>query len=144
MHRLLIALAAGGVLAGAIYGAAASLGGITANDSLGADAAVISSCDTNGVNVFTSTGSTGSPARFRVRFVTVTGIDDDCLGKGAALFLTRAGVNIFPGGGGNLTATVVAPTDPAPDDNGAVFNLEILGGGPPVEDVEGIELQIGS
>ena len=50
MRRLVTALTVGGVLAGGVYGAAASLGGI-GSSSLGADDTAVLSCDSDGVTV---------------------------------------------------------------------------------------------
>lgn len=91
MKRLLIALPVGAVLAGATYGAAATLGGITTPD-LGADDAAVESCDTTGVSTSYSTALDGStfPGSIRVDSVTVGDVDTpSCDGQAITVILTH-------------------------------------------------------
>lgn len=89
-RRTVLALL-GGILAFAlIAGAAASLGGITSGD-LGADDAVVASCDTNGVTTsYTSAYSATGAAGYKVDDVTVGGISDNCDGQTMTVTLTGA------------------------------------------------------
>ena len=89
-RRTVLALL-GGILAFAlIAGAAASLGGITSGD-LGADDAVVASCDTNGVTTsYTSAYSATGTAGYKVDDVTVGGISDNCDGQTMTVTLTGA------------------------------------------------------
>ncbi|MFP5361133.1 MAG: hypothetical protein ACLGI5_00210 [Thermoleophilia bacterium] len=89
-RRTVLALL-GGLLAFAlIAGAAASLGGITSGD-LGADAALVASCDTDGVTTsYTSTYSAAATAGYKVGNVTVGGISDACDGQSMTVTLTGA------------------------------------------------------
>ena len=89
-RRTVLALL-GGILAFAlIAGAAASLGGITSGD-LGADDAVVASCDTNGVTTsYTSVYSATGTAGYKVDDVTVGGISDNCDGQSMTVTLTGA------------------------------------------------------
>lgn len=81
----------GGVLAFAlVVGAAASLGGITSS-SLGADDAVVASCDTNGVTTaYTTVYNTTTSAGFKVDDVIVGAISDNCDGDSMTITLTGA------------------------------------------------------
>lgn len=89
-RRTVLALL-GGLLAFAlIAGAAASLGGITSGD-LGADAALVASCDTDGVTTsYTSAYSASGTAGYKVGNVTVGGISDACDGQSMTVTLTGA------------------------------------------------------
>lgn len=74
----------------AAFGMAASLGGNTSG-SLGADDAVVASCDTDGVTtayaqVYNTTGSPG----YKVDTVTVGGIAAACNGESISAVLTGA------------------------------------------------------
>ena len=69
MRRRLIALTIAVLAFALIAASAASLGGINSAD-VGADTTVVTSCDTDGVDV-----------EFRWRRVIVTGIADACLGQ---------------------------------------------------------------
>lgn len=77
MKRWILALVAGGVVGGAVFGAAATLGGITA-DTMSADSTAIAACDSDGVN--TSYDFVFDPAvtAYKVTTVTVTEIDLPC------------------------------------------------------------------
>ena len=80
MRKRLIAIIFGLLVFSAISASAASLGGISTSD-LGAEAAVISSCDTDGVTVdYTTTYVPGAPGNFEVASVVVTAIDPACDG----------------------------------------------------------------
>jgi hypothetical protein len=89
--RIVLGLMAGAMVFSVVIGMAASLGGIT-SDGLGADDAVVASCDTNGVttsytNSYSSTGTAG----YKVGNVTVAGIADTCDGDDISVTLTGTG-----------------------------------------------------
>lgn len=94
MKRLLITLLAGGLLAGAVYGAAASLGGLT-TPSLGADDAVVASCDTDGVDVAYETSYSETERTYVVDAAIITGLDADCEGGTMAVTLSNAAGGFF-------------------------------------------------
>lgn len=83
-----IAVLAGLSVAGLVGASAATLGGI-GTDNLGADAAVIASCDSNGVTV--AYGIVGQ----EVDSVTIGDVAAGCAGQNAA-------VTLFDSGGGVL------------------------------------------
>lgn len=89
-RRTLLAVLGGIIACSLVVAAAASLGGITSS-SLGADDAVVASCDSNGVTTsYTSTYNTTSTAGFKVNDVTVGGISDTCDGLTMTVTLTGA------------------------------------------------------
>lgn len=89
--RLVFGLLFGVTMFGAVMGSAASLGGITA-DGLGAEAAVIASCDADGVTTaYTTTYNTTGTAGYKVTTVTVAGLANACDGKAIEVRLTGAG-----------------------------------------------------
>lgn len=88
--RIVFGLLLGMTVFGAVMGSAASLGGITP-EGLGADDAIIASCDTDGVTTshttaYNTTGTTG----YKVATVTVGGLNDACDGKTIEVRLTGA------------------------------------------------------
>jgi hypothetical protein len=89
--RILIAAGVAVIIGALMVAMAASLGGITSDD-LGADDAVVASCDSNGVTTsysvsYTTTGSAG----YKVGDVTVGGIADPCDGATMSVTLTGSG-----------------------------------------------------
>ena len=134
MRRIITALAVGGVLAGGVFGAAATLGGLN-SPSLGADDAVVLSCDSNGVNVsYSTTYSSLAPAGYKVNSLNVTGIDDDCMGLSVSATLTQGGNSIGSGQG-----PVIAG---AADNNAANIAVGGPGGSPLAESVDDLHLAI--
>lgn len=89
--RIVFGLLLGMTVFGAVMGSAASLGGITP-EGLGADDAIIASCDTDGVTTSQATayGATGT-AGYKVSSVTVGNLNDACDGKTIEVRLTGAG-----------------------------------------------------
>ena len=77
MKRWILALVAGGVVGSAVFGAAASLGGITA-DTMTADSTAISPCDNNGVNTSYNFVFDSSVTAYKVTTVDVSNIDAAC------------------------------------------------------------------
>lgn len=128
MQRFVLALLVGGVLAAAVYGSTATLGGI-GNPDLGADDALVVSCDSDGIQVDYSIAYNGG---VRVTDVHVTKLADACLGLALDVFLTHGGAQIAHG-----AATVVAGT---PNDNKADVALGATG--PLAEDVDDIHVAI--
>jgi hypothetical protein len=109
-RRTLLAVLAGIIVCSLVVAAAASLGGITSS-SLGADDAVVASCDTNGVTTnYTTTYNTTSTAGFKVNDLTVGGIDDACDGLTMTVTLTGA-ANASLGSVTQVVPTAVATTN---------------------------------
>jgi len=80
MRKKLIAIIFGLLVFSLVSASAASLGGVSTSD-LGAEAAVVASCDTDGVTVdYTTTYVPGAPGNFEVASVVVTAIDPACDG----------------------------------------------------------------
>src|SRR5438132_1193043 len=80
--RLLLATAVAIVLATAVWGIASTLGGIH-NQNLGAEDAVVPSCDTDGVTIRPDLEShSGTNLGVRVDGVTIGGLADACFGLG--------------------------------------------------------------
>ena len=101
-RRILIAVAAALAIFGVVFATAASLGGIN-NNELGADDAVVASCDTNGVTTSYSTSyNTTGTAGYKVGNVTVGSIADACDGQAMRVTLTGSGGTSL----GEQTATV--------------------------------------
>jgi hypothetical protein len=89
--RVLAGLLAGAMAFSVVVGMAASLGGITTG-GLGADDAVVASCDTNGVTTsYTTSYGTGGTPGYHVGNVVVGGIADTCDGDNLAVSLTGSG-----------------------------------------------------
>lgn len=137
MRRIITALAVGGVLAAAVFGAAASLGGLF-NTQLSADDATVVSCEgATPDGVFVDYGLGVSPGGVtRVTSVLLSGLADGCLGQNATVYL-EDGI----GSTVNGTAPVIDPTPgPAsPNDNLATV---VLGGTLPASAVTGIHVTV--
>ena len=78
------------VVFGGVLAMAASLGGLTPA-TLGADDALVSSCDTDGVGTTYASSWDATDARYETTSVTVTGVSDVCDGKTMKVTLTDAG-----------------------------------------------------
>lgn len=86
--KIVFGLLFGLTLFGTAMGSAASLGGVTAN-GLGADDAIVASCDTDGVTTsYATVYNTTSTAGYKVASVTVGGLNDACDGKTIEVRLT--------------------------------------------------------
>ncbi len=86
--RTLVASLLGLTAFGAVFGSAASLGGLTP-DRLGADSEVVASCDTDGVSLaYVRTYDATSPAGYKVTGVTVSGVADTCDAQLVSVTLT--------------------------------------------------------
>lgn len=75
-NRVLIGLAAAGIIGGATYGFAATLD-VNPN-SLAAGSELVASCDTDGVTTSYATGWDATDERYEVTSVTVSGIAAAC------------------------------------------------------------------
>ncbi len=79
-RRIILGLVTGMTVFGAVFAMAASLGGIS-GAKLGADDAVVASCDTDGVtSAYTSAWDT-TDKRYEVSAATVGGVNDACDGQ---------------------------------------------------------------
>ncbi len=123
--RLIVAGLIAFLVFAATFGFAASLGGITGG-TLGADDAVVASCDTNGVTVGYATAyNTSGTDGYKVASVTVGGIDDACDGLDIGVVLTdSAGTSLesvsgtVPVGAGTSATLALASTTLAADVEG--------------------------
>jgi hypothetical protein len=104
--RTILALLASLVVFASLYALAASLGGIT-SDSVGADSAVVASCDTDGVTAAYVTGWDATDKRYEITSVTVGGVADTCDGRTMSVSLTDSG------GAQIGSGTLVIPTSGA-------------------------------
>lgn len=86
MKRILIALVAGGAVAGAVFAAAAGL--VERPDDLGSGFAMVASCDTDGVDF---SYEVGFDITYNVTNITVDGIADRCIGQRYKLSLLGMG-----------------------------------------------------
>jgi hypothetical protein len=100
--RVITSLVAALTVFGVVFAMAASLGGINSS-SLGADDAVVASCDTNGVSTsYTVSYNSTSPAGYKVTGVSVSGIAAACDGGTMKVVLTGSGNASL----GEVTSTV--------------------------------------
>jgi hypothetical protein len=84
--RIGAALVAGAATLGVVGASAASLGGITSN-SLGADTAVVGSCDSDGVTLSYTNSYDATLGRYQTTSIGVSGIAAACAGKSLSLTL---------------------------------------------------------
>lgn len=88
-----------------VFGAAATLGGIT-SDTVGADDTLVASCDTDGVSTAYTTVWDATDVRYEVSTVTVSGVSDTCDGLNLRVSLTDGTTQLG-------TGTVAIPTSAA-------------------------------
>ena len=118
MNRKILRLLVVITVFGAVYAAAASLGGINSG-RLGADDATVASCDTDGVSTSYTSGWDASDRRYEVSAVNVSGIDNSCDGESMSVTLTDgsgsigAGTLTIPTDAASTSATVTLGTQPA-------------------------------
>jgi hypothetical protein len=111
----------------AVSASAATLGGLSGT-SLGADATLVSSCDSNGVVVAYTTAYVGGAAKeYQASAVNVTGIDPTCAGKALNLTLADAsGVSLGSGTVASIVGTTATVTLGAPVSAKAVSNVAVV------------------
>lgn len=117
--KIVFGLLFGSTVFGTAMGSAASLGGVT-TDGLGADNAIIGSCDTDGVTTsYTTAYSTSGTAGYKVTTVTVSGLANACDGKAIEVRLTGASSASLETASktvetdSNATSTTLTLTNPA-------------------------------
>ena len=93
MRKKSVAILAGLAIAGTVGASAASLGGLGGND-LGADAAEVVSCDTDGVVLAYETSFDAATGEYEVDTVTVSSVNAACDGQDFGLTLTD-GTNVL-------------------------------------------------
>lgn len=125
--RLLIGLAAAGIVGGATFGFAASLGTVD-SDNLGAGNSVVASCDSDGLDVSYVTTYDPTTAVYEVDSVTLTAVDANCLGETIHVTLTDGTDAVL--GDGSVVAGSTGTESVAIDD------------GVDAEDVEGAHVVI--
>jgi hypothetical protein len=130
MKRFLVALALGTVVLGGVTAFAASLGGVTSRN-LGAGAAVIASCDTDGIRVNPNEGFSSTGNAFEIRAVHLSDVAAACDGKTVSIYLTH-GTDTLGFTGGQVH------TDETSTPSGQVFNVLSLGGDGTVVRVEDV------
>jgi hypothetical protein len=129
-RRIAAAIIAGAATLGVVGASAASLGGITSN-SLGADTAVVGSCDTDGVTLAYTNSYDATLGRYQTTSVNVTGIAVGCAGKTLSLTLKDSLGNSL--GGGTVasiagTSAAVALTAPGANANAVVGAAVVIAG----------------
>jgi hypothetical protein len=116
---------------GAVFAMAASLGGIS-SANLGADDAVVASCDTDGVGTTYTSGWDSTDDRYETSAVTVAGVADTCDGRTMKVTLIDSSNDSL--GEGTLTIPTSVATShsvtmsPAPSSE-AVTGVHITIGG---------------
>jgi hypothetical protein len=96
----------------AVSASAASLGGLTGT-SLGADATVVASCDTDGIAVAYTTSYNAGTSQYVVSAVNLSGVNAACNLKAANLTLAdSAGTSLGSATVASLTVTTGAATIP--------------------------------
>lgn len=116
-RRMAVALTMAAGTFGVVGASAASLGGLT-GATLGADTAVIGSCDTDGVTIAYTNSYDGTLGRYQTTAVTVSGIAAPCAGKAMSLTLKdAAGASVGSGTVASIVGTTGTVTLTAPGAN---------------------------
>ncbi|MEZ5378847.1 MAG: hypothetical protein R2733_20265 [Acidimicrobiales bacterium] len=108
-RKVAAAIVAGVAMFGVVGASAASLGGITST-SLGADATVVSSCDTDGINLAYTNTYSATLGKYTTTSVAVSGINAAC--NGLPISLTLFNSSNASLGAGTATVTGGAATIP--------------------------------
>ena len=121
--RIAASVIAGIAALGVVGASAASLGGITSN-GLGADTAVVGSCDTDGVTLAYTNAYDATLGRYQTTSVVVSGIAAACAGKSLSLTLKDSGgVSLGAGTVASIVGTSATVSLGAPGANAnAVVN----------------------
>ena len=129
--RVLFSILACLVVFAAVLAMAASLGGIT-TATVGADDAVVASCDTNGVTAGYATGWDATDERYEITSATIGGVSDTCDGQTLSVSLTDStGAQIGSG-------TLAIPT------SAATSHTVTMSPAPSAELTEGVHVLISS
>lgn len=116
-RRMAAALMSGIAVFGAAGASAATLGGLT-GATLGADVAVIASCDTDGVTLAYTNAYDTTLGRYQTTAVTVNGIAAACASKTLAITLKdSAGASLASGTVASISGTSASVTFTAPGAN---------------------------
>ena len=104
-RRMAVAVLVGSASFAVLGASAATLGGITGT-AVGADTAVIGSCDTDGVTLTYTNTYDATLGRYQTTAVTVSGIAGACAGKTLSLTLNDASsASLASGTVGSISAT---------------------------------------
>lgn len=123
--RALFAVICGVSAFGIVGASAASLGSITGS-SLGADVAVVASCDTDGVAVDFVNTYVPASGEYETTSVSVTGINAACDTLAMDLTLTGAGGTSLGNGSATLTASGTTTIAMTGVDSAAVTGVAIV------------------
>ena len=124
------ALVAGLSVLGVVGASAAGLGEVAAK-TLGADVAVVASCETNGVALKYNNKHNDSLDRYQTTSVVVSGLDSSCFGKRVSVTLSGAGgVSLRSGTVASLVSTsvTVSLTSPGADTSQVVGAAVVITG----------------
>ncbi|HYD10221.1 MAG TPA: hypothetical protein VEA78_08965 [Acidimicrobiales bacterium] len=124
MKRILAALVIGAAVSGGVFASATTLGGLN-GQSLGANNATVTACDTNGVTSAYTTTYSSTSKKYDATGVTVGDIAAACVGKTLKFSLVNtAGTSLYEGtktvAGTSEAFTVPAGTPAENVDNIAV------------------------
>lgn len=113
-------------LMGVVAATAASLGGVT-SQSVGADVAAVSSCDTDGVNVTYTHVYDSTDGRYEVTQVAVTNINAACNGRSIRVTLKNTGNTSLGEATGTVASGALAATAVSPGaDSSAVTGVAVV------------------
>jgi hypothetical protein len=123
-----LAVLAGVGVAGLVGAAAASLDLTTS--SLGADAQVVASCDTDGIDVNWITGYNATAQRFDLEDIELSGVAAACDGLDLEIVITDAADLSIATFSGSATSTVTTAALSTPVDAELVEGIAVVISGP--------------
>lgn len=123
-----LAVLAGVGVAGLVGAAAASLD--LTSSSLGADANVVASCDTDGIDVNWGTGFNSLAQRFDLQSVELTGVAAACNGLDLEIVITDAADATIATFSGSATSVTTTASLASPVDAEAVEGIAVVISGP--------------
>ena len=127
MKRILIAVTVALAVFGGAFAFAASLGGITAAGTVGDSAAVVASCDTDGVTTsFSAPAWDGGLKHYGVTDLTVSGINAACNGNSIDVTLTDSGGSSLGEATGTVAGTSATLTFSPAVSSSSVEGIEVV------------------
>lgn len=108
--RIFTGLVVSGMVFGAVWAMAASLGGLT-TDQLASDDATVDACDSDGVTAAWTSEYDPVLGAYEVNKVTIAGIDADCIGGAMDVTLTGTGGSLTSPAEKSVTSVATASHD---------------------------------
>lgn len=139
--KKVVSVAAGLAVVGAVAASAASLGGLTGGEGLGADSVEVTSCDTDGIDFEFAKSYDVASRQYMVDSITLSDIDFDCVAREYEFSVFEKGgdeARAYSGGDALVPELYVRTSGGFSLAGRITFPVNL-----PVEDVDGVSAFIG-